>query len=148
MLIKHSELTRTVYDVHSRLRTMDEFLTRHWEMLIGRTTGPLTLRLIFQPTMATILAIRAGLKDAREGQSLYFWAFFLHPTQRPLLWRQGWKDVGKVFTIAVVLDIIYEIIVYRWVYPLQAVIVGIVLAIVPYLIFRGLTNRIARRIKK
>ena len=33
-----------------------------WEMLIGRIEGPLTLRLVLQPTMASFLAVRAGLK--------------------------------------------------------------------------------------
>ena len=37
-----------------------------WEMLIGRIEGPLTLRLVLQPTMASFLAVRAGLKDARS----------------------------------------------------------------------------------
>ena len=32
--------------------------------------GPMTFRLILQPTLASILAIRAGLKDARESRPL------------------------------------------------------------------------------
>jgi hypothetical protein len=39
----------------------------------------------------------------------------------------------------------HELIVYRSVYPGQAVIVATVLAIVPYLLFRGLVARLARR---
>ena len=45
--------------------------------------------------------------------------------------------MGKVFIVAIVLDLIYELIVYRWVYPGQAVIVATVLAIVPYLLILG-----------
>jgi hypothetical protein len=44
---------------------MKDILARVWENLVGRVGGPLTFRLILQPTMAAILAIRAGLKDAR-----------------------------------------------------------------------------------
>ena len=39
----------------------------------------------------------------------------------------------------------YEVIVYRWVYPGQALIVAAVLAFVPYLMIRGPVTRIARR---
>lgn len=67
---------------------MEEFLTRVWEMLIGRTTGPLTLRLNLQPTVATILAIRAGLRDTRQGRIPYFRSIVLHPAHRHDLIRR------------------------------------------------------------
>jgi hypothetical protein len=126
--------------------TAQEFFARAWEMLIGRADGPLTLRLILQPTVAAIFAIRAGLRDAREDRTPYFWSVFTNPVQRRDLLRQGWKDVGKVFMVAVVLDVVYELIVYRWVYLGQAVIVAAVLAIVPYLLVRGPVTRIMRRL--
>jgi hypothetical protein len=59
--------------------------------------------------------------------------------------KDGWKSVGKVFILAVVLDIVYQIIVRRFVYPGETIIVAFILAIVPYLILRGLVTRIARR---
>ncbi len=126
--------------------TLEEFFMRAWEMLIGRTDGPLTLRLILQPAMAVFLALRAGLKDAREGQPPFFWSIFTRPARRRELLRQVWRDVGKVFVAALVVDVIYELIVYRWVYPGQALIVAVTLAILPYLILRGGVNRIARRL--
>jgi hypothetical protein len=126
--------------------TIDEFFARVWEMLIGRLDGPFTFRLIVQPTVAAIFAIRSGLRDAREGRPPYlFWSVFTNAARRPELLRHLWKDVGKVFIVAVVLDVIYELVVHRWVYPGQAVIVAIVLAIVPYLLIRGPVTRIMRR---
>jgi hypothetical protein len=124
--------------------TITEYFARVWEMFIGRADGPLTLRLIFQPTVAAIFAIRAGLKDAREGRTPYLWSVFTNPAQRRDLLREGWKDVGTVFIIAVVLDVIYALIVHRWVYPGQALLVAAVLAIVPYLLIRGPVTRIMR----
>jgi hypothetical protein len=44
-----------------------------------------------------------------------------------------------------VLDVIYQIIVQRFVYPGEALITAFILAIVPYLILRGLVTRIARK---
>ena len=64
--------------------------------------------------------------------------------RRDLL-REGWADVGKVFIAATVLDLIYELFVYRWVYPGQALIMAAVLAFIPYLLIRGPVTRIARR---
>ena len=125
--------------------TTQEFFGRVWEMLSGRAEGPLTLRLILQPAVATILAIRAGLKDAREGHTPYLWSVFSNPAHRRDLLQEGWKDVTKVFIAATVLDVIYELLVYHWVYPVQALIVATVLAIVPYLLIRGSVTRIARR---
>jgi hypothetical protein len=51
--------------------TIQEYFAAIWAMLIGRADGPLTLRLVFQPTVAVVLAIGAGLKDAREGRTPY-----------------------------------------------------------------------------
>ena len=107
--------------------------------------GPLTFRLIIQPIVAATLAIRAGLKDAREGSPPYFWAIFTDPVQRRNLLREGWKAVAKVFVVAVIIDFIYQIIVFRWFYPGEALIVGAILALLPYLLIRGPVNRIARR---
>jgi hypothetical protein len=126
---------------------MEDLFTRGWEDLLGRDHGPLHIRLIIQPIVAAVLAIRAGWKDAREGRSVFFWTMVLDPAQRRYLWRQGWKDVGKLFLVAIVLDVIYQVIVLRWVYAGQTLIVATTLAIVPYLVVRGLTNRIAARIR-
>lgn len=128
--------------------TVQEFLTRSWEMLIGRFQGPLTFRFIMQPLAAVIIAIRVGLRDAREGRPPYlFWPFFTDPVRRPELVRLAWADVRKVFIVAFTLDVVYELIVYHWVYPGQALIVATILAIIPYLLVRGPFARILRRVR-
>ena len=126
--------------------TPQEFFARVGEMLIGRVDGPFNFRLLVQPTVAAILAVRAGLRDARDNRPPFlFWAIFTNRDARHDLRRQGWKDVGKVFIVAIILDVIYDLVVYRWVYPGQALIVAAVLAFVPYLMIRGPVTRIARR---
>jgi len=119
-------------------------LTRFLENLIGRFDGPLTFRLILQPIMAVALAFRAGLSDAREGRPAYFWAVFDSPGRRRELLLDAWRDVRKVFLLAVVLDVIYQVIVVRWVYPAETLMVAIVLALLPYVAVRGPVNRLAR----
>lgn len=124
---------------------MDDIWMRVMENMSDRVTGPMKFRLLLQPTMASIFAIIAGLKDARAGNPPYFWTLVTDPAQRTAMLRDGWKSVGKVFLLALVLDVVYQIIVERFVYPGEAIVVAFVLAILPYLILRGLVTRLASR---
>ena len=123
---------------------MEEILNRIFENLIDRVSGPMKFRLILQPLMAIIFAVRSGLKDAKEGRPPYFWALFTQPDHRRDMLRDGWKAVGKVFVIAVIIDLVYQLIVFRWFYPGEALLVAAILALIPYLLIRGPVNRIAR----
>jgi hypothetical protein len=123
---------------------MDD-VARFWADLAGRLTGPLTFRLLLQPTMATLYAIRDGMKDAYEGRPAYFWAIFTQPGSAWPLLREGKKAVGKVITVGILMDVIYQVVVLKWVYPLQLIVVVFVLAFLPYLLLRGPVNRVTRR---
>lgn len=123
---------------------MEDTLIRIVDNLIGRVSGPMKFRLLLQPTMAIIFAIRDGLKDAREDRVPYFWAIFTSPAHRKTLLREGWKAVGKVFVIAVIMDAVYQFMVLRWFYPGEALIVAFILALLPYLLIRGPVNRIMK----
>ena len=120
------------------------FSSNLWDLFVGRLQGPMTLRFVLQPAMATFFAIRAGLKDAREGKAPYLWSAFYNVHEREELLRHGWKQVRMVFLMAFVLDTVYQAIVFRWIYLGQALVVAFVLAIVPYLFVRGPLNRVAR----
>jgi hypothetical protein len=124
---------------------MEDLLTRIFENLIDRVSGPMKFRLILQPLMAIIFAVRSGLKDAKGGRPAYFWALFTDSVHRRDMLRDGWKSVGRVYILAVVIDVIYQLIVFRWVYPVEALLVAAILAFIPYLLIRGPVNRIARR---
>ena len=121
-----------------------EILSRGIDQLFGRPDGPLTFRLVVMPTMVSIIAIRAGLRDAREGRPTFLWTFFFNPSERSQLLRSGWKDVGRIIIIALVLDTIYQLIVFRAFYIVQAVIVAFVCAVLPYVLFRGPINLLVR----
>ena len=125
---------------------MDHLIARVTENLIARVTGPMKFRLLLQPGMAIFFAIREGLKDAQGGKPPYLWACLTDRGEREAMLKEGWKSIGKVFTLAVVLDIVYQLIEHRWrVYPGEAILVAIILAIIPYLLVRGPINRIFRR---
>ena len=125
---------------------MDDTTARILNNLVARVTGPMHFRLLLQPGMATFFAIRDGLRDSRECKPPYFWGLFTDKGERESMMKNGWKSVGKVFILAVVLDVIYQLIEHRWtIYPGEAVLVAIILAIVPYLVIRGPVNRIVCR---
>ncbi|MGA8572189.1 MAG: hypothetical protein ACLP7A_16055 [Desulfobaccales bacterium] len=101
-------------------------------------------RLVIQPLMAAVFAVRDGLKDAREKRPPYFWAVFTLPEQRLEMLRDGWKSVGKIFVIAIIIDLVEQAIDFRWFYPGEALLVAFFLACIPYLLIRGAVNRLAR----
>jgi AsmA protein len=123
---------------------MDDIWTRIVSDLAERVSGPLKFRLVLQPLMAAFLAARSGMADAKAGRPPYFWTLVSEPSQRARLIKDGLKSVGKVFVLAFVLDVVYQIIATRFVYPGEAAIVAILLAIVPYVLVRGLVTRLAR----
>jgi len=124
---------------------MEDIWTRIAGNLMDRVSGPLRFRLLLQPTMALIFATIAGLKDARTGKPPYFWALVHDPVHRKEMLEDGWKSVGKLFVFALLLDIVYQYIVGRFVWPGEAILVALVLAILPYLIVRGLVTHLARK---
>jgi hypothetical protein len=123
---------------------MDDMWLRITSQLADRIHGPMHFRLVMQPAMAAFFAIRSGLADAREGRAPYFWTLLSDRADRVSNIENGWKSVGRVFVLAVVLDVVYQLYVLRFVYPGEALIVAVVLAIVPYVVLRGLVTRLAR----
>lgn len=105
----------------------------------------MSFRLIIQPAVAILFAIRAGLRDARNGQPPFLRAVFANASHRHELLRQGWKDVGTVFIVALILDSIYQVIVHSGIYTLELLLTATILALVPYALLRGLVTRAARR---
>ena len=127
---------------------MNDFMSQVWEMLVGREHGPLSFRLIIQPLVATALAVRAGLRDARGGRSPFAWLVLTHPDARREGLRSAWQDIGKLYLTAIAIDLAYELIVSRRLYPLQSVVVATILAVPPYLLVRGIVDRMARRYRR
>ena len=123
---------------------MRDMILRALTNLVARVGGPMTFRIILQPLMASLFAFRDGLRDAREGRPPYLWTLITDPLQRIDLIRQGWTAVGRVFILAIVMDVIYQLIVVGWIYPFEMITVAIVLAVIPYLVIRGPVNRLVR----
>lgn len=114
------------------------------EGLMARIDGPMSLRMVVQPLVAVFFAIRDGRRDAKEGRSPYFWALFAEHGNRRQLLKSGWQSIGKVFIFAIVLDTVFQFLVFHVYRPLGALLAGIILAIIPYLLLRGPINRLMR----
>jgi len=124
---------------------MEDIVTRFVTDLVGRLSGPLTLRLFLQPAVAAYFAVRDGLQDARTERPPHFWRIVTGPPEaRKRRAKETWKAVLKVFVMAVVLDCVYQSLVFRWVYPVEAMVTATILAILPYVLLRVVFNRIAR----
>jgi hypothetical protein len=125
---------------------MDDMVSRFFSELIGREHGPLSFRFILQPLMATFYAYRAAKKDVQLGRAPYFWDVSKHHgRERRALLREGVKSDARVIVLGVVMDVVYQVIVFRTFHPLQTVVVVFVLAFLPFLLLRGPINRFLRR---
>ena len=124
--------------------TVLDMIGRGWDNFLARPKGSLNLRFIVQPTIAGLLALRAGIQDAREGRQGYLWAILSKPERRLQLLHEGWRGARTPFLVAIVLDCIYQLATVRFIYPLELLFTATLLALIPYILLRGPFNRIAR----
>jgi hypothetical protein len=87
--------------------------------------------------------VRDGVKDAREDRPPYFWAIFTHPGRWVRL-KEGRRAVARVTVFGIIMDTTYQIMVFRAFRPQELVVIVMLLTFVPYLVWRGPVNRIAR----
>jgi hypothetical protein len=123
---------------------VEDFLKKSWDHLMGRIDGPMWIRLIIQPLVSLILGLRAGVRDAGEHLPPFGWSLCSDHARRGTLLKQAWRDIARLFTVAVAIDLIYQLSFLRALHPLQALLVASVLALLPYALVRGPTNRVIR----
>jgi hypothetical protein len=124
---------------------LEDALTRGWSDLVGRWSGPMSFRLLMQPAVAILFAIRAGLRDARSNVSPFLGELLANPSAHRQWLRQVWAEVGTVFVVALILDAIYQVIVHASIYTLELLLTATLLALIPYVLARDIVARIARR---
>lgn len=119
-------------------------LERLWHGVIERPGAPMRFRFILQPSMVAILAIRDGLMDARAGRSPYLMTILRNRSERAARLREGVNATARIILLGLAMDVIYQVLVLKTFYPIEALIIALVLAFVPYLIIRGLVVRVRR----
>ncbi|MGH7552788.1 MAG: hypothetical protein ACREMQ_07135, partial [Longimicrobiales bacterium] len=60
------------------------------------------------------------------------------------LLRDAWRGFGKIFLLALFLDLIYQIVVLKGLRPIAGLIVAVALAVIPYMVLRGPFSRMFR----
>ena len=124
---------------------LEDALNRGWENLVGRWGGPMSFRFVCQPAVAIFFAIRSGLRDAQRKQPSILCDFLADPIKRQERLWQVWQDVGTVFIVALILDSIYQVTIHGGIFALELLITAAGLALVPYVVTRGLVTMIAKR---
>lgn len=111
--------------------------------IVARITGPLGFRFIIQPLVAILLGILDGYKDKKSGSPPYVMAFITYPEKRLPLLRSAVVSAIKPIIIGIITDAIAQYLIFKTIHPMQAVFVGTVIIAIPYVITRGLVNRIS-----
>jgi hypothetical protein len=118
---------------------------RFFTDLVERPDGPMSFRFILQPVMAVLAAYHDGVRDAATGRSPYFWSVLSDATERGARLREGLRATGKILAIGLAMDLAYQYFALGHFYPMEAVVVALLLAFIPYLLLRGPVARIATR---
>src|SRR5215475_11150452 len=66
------------------------------------------------------------------------------PRERAGRLREGLNATARIIALGLVMDVIYQAIVFKTFYSDQALVVALALAFVPYVIIRGVTARVSR----
>jgi hypothetical protein len=123
----------------------ENVVERMWANLIARPSGSMSFRFILQPSMAAIAAIHDGLKDARTGRTPFLWTVLREPRKRAERLDEGLNATARIILLGIAMDVIYQLIELNTFYPVEALIIALLLAFVPYVLIRGPAARIARR---
>ncbi len=107
--------------------------------------GPGRLRFIIQPLVAILLGIRDGRRDAAAGAPPYVLAvLFAHGRRKEEL-SSALKSIVTPLIVGFVLSLIVQYYIFRSVRLWHAFVFGIAFIALPYVVARGLTNRLIQR---
>lgn len=94
--------------------------------------------------MAGIAALHDGLKDARQGHKSFFWSAWGDSGQQTGRLREGLIATARILLLGISMDVIYQLRALESFYPAEAAVIAILLAVVPYFIFRWIVEHFAR----
>lgn len=120
------------------------FTKDFFQDMVARLTGPGKLRFIIQPTVAVILGMRNGIKDAHANRLPFLRVLAFHASHRQNALQTAVLDVRDLVAVAILLDIISQWFIFHELHPGAALILGPVLIAIPYSLARELSNRIIR----
>jgi len=114
------------------------------EMLEEMLSGPGRLRFILQPLVALLLGIRDGRQDAAAGRAPYVLSLLVRGARREQL-LGALATLTKPLILAVLIDMVVQYLIFRSVHIWHGLLAGTLLIALPYVLARGVTNRIVQR---
>lgn len=115
------------------------------DYIIALLSGPGNLRFVVQPLIAILLAIRDGRNDAKSGAPAYLAELVSGSGPRGATLKGSMKATLMPFSAAVILDSILQIVIFD-VWRLQwALVVGLFLVGIPYVVVRSISNSLFSR---
>ena len=117
----------------------NEFL----DELPQRFTGAGRARFVLQPILAIVLGVRGGLADAKAGHAPFLWGLLFHGERRGEMLRSGFAAISTLLAMGIIMDVVFQFVLYRAVHPGAAVFVGPLFICVPYTLSRATTARVA-----
>ncbi|MBD3244348.1 MAG: hypothetical protein GF331_27400 [Chitinivibrionales bacterium] len=118
-----------------------EALTTFFTQMADRLTGPLSFRFILQPAIAVLLGVRDGRLDAKAGLPPFILDVLIHRQARKQRLGHALRSTLSAIVVGVIVDALAQYLIFRAIYPLQALLVGTVIIALPYAVARGLANR-------
>jgi hypothetical protein len=125
--------------LHSAARIKDRIMEPYFGDF-WRLDGPGQLRLIVQPLIAIFLGLRSARQDVMMGLAPYI-SRIVTTGRRVDALRHGLRVIAVSITLAVSVDSIVQYSVWGRVGLVAALIVGIILVALPYIVARDLGNR-------
>ncbi|SDG44431.1 hypothetical protein [Bosea robiniae] len=118
---------------------------RFWLDISDRVHGPMNFRFLLQPMMALLAALPDGIRDARYGHRAFFWSALWDDRVPKGRLREGLTSIARVALLGMSMDVIYQLNVLDRFYPVEALMMALLLAVIPYFVLRWLTEILARR---
>jgi len=119
------------------------FSRQFLEELPQRFTGPGRLRFILQPVTAILLGLHGGLRDANAGNPPYLFGLIFSSGHRGEFLRSGLAAIRNLLAVGIIMDLVFQLVLYRSVHPGAALLVGPLFICLPYAVSRALTTRFA-----
>lgn len=105
--------------------------------------GPGSFRFLVQPCMAILIGLRDGRRDSHRGRHPYFLLLLgLRGAERNREIRGGLRAIAVPLILGVVMSLVFQYIIVSRVRLLPALGFAALFVALPYLVARGLGNRV------
>lgn len=129
------------------IQTGDPYLFTHYffKDMLARFSGAGQLRFILQPTTAFLIGIRDGVRDLRTACPRFLSGLMFQRAYRVYSMKSAFASILDLVLVAIILDLIFQFLIFREVHPGAALLLVPVLIAIPYSISRALAYCIFQR---